>query len=261
VVTATTSIVQSLRPHLIASAQLPAYAHFIQKLYGARAKKLGWSARPGDDQDTRLLRAELLSLVSDYGGDTQLRAEATRLARAWLKDRKAIAPDLTRAVLDTAAHDGDVALYDAFLAEAQRADRRDRERLIGALGAFRNPALVKRTLALVLDERFDPREIDGLPHETMFWETGRAPTWDFVRANFDAIAKRISAETAAYYVWLPTSFCDEPHRAEAEAFFTPRVAALPGGPRVLTQALESANLCVKFTAAQSASVASFLKAY
>jgi hypothetical protein len=129
------------------------------------------------------------------------------------------------------------------------------------LALFRNPTLAQRALALTLDERFDPREVADLPRIARHWETTRGPAWEFVRKNFDALVKRLSAETAAAYVTLPAAFCDDAHRREGEEFFGPRVASLPGGPRELEQSLEHAQLCVKLVAAQAPSVASFLKAY
>jgi alanyl aminopeptidase len=164
-------------------------------------------------------------------------------------------------VLWTAAHEGDAALFDAFVAEALKADRTDREHLLFALAAFREPALAQRALGLMLDERFDPREIDELPRVSAHWPTTRTVAWDYVKTHFDALTKRLSAETMSAYTALPAAFCDEAHRAEGQAFFAPRVASLPGGPRELEQSLEKASLCVKLVAVQGPSVASFLKSY
>jgi hypothetical protein len=43
--------------------------------------------------------------------------------------------------------------------------------------------------------------------------------------------------------WLSAAFCDDSHAAGAEAFFAPRIQTLPGGPRNLAGATETARLC------------------
>ena len=84
-----------------------------QALFGARARALGWQARAGDGDDERLLRAALLPWVAELGEDAALRADARRLAEAWLADPAAAAPALDASLrgpaLATAALDGDAA--------------------------------------------------------------------------------------------------------------------------------------------------------
>jgi alanyl aminopeptidase len=261
VVSRTAAAMTRLRPHLIPPAQKANYVRLVQKLYGARARSLGWATRPGDDEDKRLLRAALVPLVADHGEDAALADEATRLAKAWLRDRKAVSVDLSDAVLDSAAHAGDAALFDAYLAEAPKADRADRDRLLRALAHFRHPPLTARLLGLVLDDRFDAREMSFLPLVAGEWPETRELTWSFMQSHFDALVKRLGGESVAFFPWITPGFCDEPHRAEAEAFFGPRITSLPGGPRVLAQALEATTVCDRYVRAQAASAASFLRRY
>ena len=84
-----------------------------------------------------------------------------------------------------------------------------------------------------------------------------------MKENFDALIRRSPNDgTFSAGAFLPntgSNFCDERSRAEVEAFFTKRVAAFAGGPRILAQTLESIRLCESLVTAQQASVAEFLR--
>jgi hypothetical protein len=78
----------SPREHLVPPALRTNYAHFIEEVFGEKARALGYIAKPEEDDDTRLLRQAVVGLVADDGADHELRATADRLARLWLHDRR-----------------------------------------------------------------------------------------------------------------------------------------------------------------------------
>src|SRR5205823_1731790 len=73
----------------------PKYAAWVRSMYGARAKALGWKPRPKESFDDADLRPKLLETVGDQGEDAPTRAEAKKLALAWLKDHRAATPELS----------------------------------------------------------------------------------------------------------------------------------------------------------------------
>ncbi|HLA78705.1 MAG TPA: M1 family aminopeptidase [Vicinamibacteria bacterium] len=257
---ATASLVNAVTGNVVPDPVRPKLAAFVRSLYGERARALGWKARPDDDEDTRLLRQTLVGLVAIAGEDPALGAEAAALAKAWLEDPKALDPDMLPIALRAGARTGDRVLFDRLRAELPRTqDRLKRQRLLGALGSFRDPAIAKESLALVLDESVDVRESLGV----LFGATGDPDTRDlafgFYKQNADAIAKRLPREAGAALSYLAAGYCDGQKRAEAEAFLRPRVEASPGGPRTLAQVLERIDLCDAYRQAQQASVVSFLE--
>src|SRR5581483_4822626 len=68
---------------LVPANMLPNYHRFIRAAFGERAGALGWSAKPGDDVETRLQRASLVPFVAVVGDDRALQDEARRLAEGW----------------------------------------------------------------------------------------------------------------------------------------------------------------------------------
>ena len=237
------------------------FRKMIRDVFGKRAQKLGFRSSANEDDPTRELRAQLLMLVADHGGDEKLLAEATKLAKAWLVDRKAVDPDMIQTVLQMAASHGDMKLFDAFVAEAKKATERiDRNRLLRALGGFRDPAIAQKAFALPLDPAFDAREASAaLWSATGFAET-RELAYAVLKKNFDALAERLPEDYPAEFPWFGAALCDDARREDVAAFFKDRSPRYAGGPRTLVQALEALHVCSIVRQAQLPKVDAFLKA-
>ena len=165
-------------------------------------------------------------------------------------------------VLTAAARHGDAELYTALLAEAKRSkDRRERGRILAALGAFRDPSVQKLALQVTLSPDFDARESIAVLREAASDRVTREAAWAFLKANFDALVARLPRESPAYFPLPFAGFSDEAHRADVAAFFKDRASNYTGGPRLLAQSLEQIQLKTALRAAQQESVLGFLKSY
>ena len=235
----------------------PGYAAFIRGVFGKRARKLGWKPRPKESLDDSEVRLSIVPLVAEQGRDKKLSAEAVKLAKTWLTDRTAVAPRLRGAVLRVAARSGDAKLFDAFLAEAKKTDsRRDRRALLGALGAFRDPALTQRALALLLTDDFDIREASSVMWGALSVPDQRKQVLEFVDQHFDALIAKMPKEGGARLGWIVPSQCDASVRPQVVKLLD-RVAKLPSGPRTAKQALERFDLCVDRRQAQAKAIADY----
>lgn len=238
------------------------YHRFVSDTFGARAQTLGFRGKPGEDEETALLRASLVGFAANEGDDPALVAEGTRLAKEWLRDRGGVDAQMVPSVLEVAAGQGDVALFQAVLAEAKRsADRRERHWLLTALGQFRDPSVVPVALGLTLSDDFDPRESMAVLRAAARGRGTRSEGWEFLKKNFDRLAARLPGDWPAAFPWLAAGFSDEAHLKDVEAFFKDKAPKYPGGPRILAQALESIHLRAALKAAQGESVREFLMRY
>ena len=241
---------------------LPNYSRYVRKLFGARATELGWSAKPADDDETRLLRSSLVPFVARQGGDFALQGEARRLADHWLKERNGVDSDVLSAVLSTAAWSGGQDLFDALVKALRNStDPQQRQTIITALGSFHDPTIMRQSLSLLTDPAVDARETFGLIFSAQGDpQTGKIP-FEFVRANYDAVVNRLPSSAGIdYRAFLPfvgAGFCDDSSRQEFVAFFQDRVKDYVGGPRNYAQALESIRLCQAHRAAQAADLTEF----
>jgi alanyl aminopeptidase len=139
---------------------------------GARAHELGWVGPSAESDEKRLLRPPLLSAVATSGGDEVLARQARDLAERWLKDRKAVPPEMVPAVLTTAAYYGDTPLHSQFVAEAEKTqDRLELQQLLVALASFRDRNLLEHGLEEVLADRIPLRDARSL----LFQSGDRSP--------------------------------------------------------------------------------------
>ena len=257
VVEAAIQLATFVRDTLVGDAERERFAAFVRGVFGDRARTLGYAPRRNESDDDQLLRRTVVPFVANE--DPRLAAEARRLAVAWTSNHKAIDPGMVDVVLLNAAQTGDATTFDALLAEAKAtSDSLDRRNLMVALLAFRDPTLARRGLGVMLDPAFDIRE-----STTALWISSKAisprrDTHDFIAANFDALAKRVSSDTPGYWPSYAASLCSENDRAAVETFWRDRIANYAGGERTLKQALEQIQLCTALRAAQERAVAAFL---
>jgi len=252
------SMVTWLADDFVEPALRPNVKRFVDKVIAPRARELGWQAKAGDASVVRRLRYQLLDVMIDLGDDARLFAEAQTLATRWLDDPGAIDPESVEQVLRAAASRGDRKLFDRLVALTRaEKDVRRREKLITTLAGFRDPAIAKASLAMFLDPALDPREAIGL-----LWNqqhVSRGVQWELLKESFDAIMARVPSEMRAEVLGLASTFCDEAHRADVEAFLKDRVQKITGAPRVLANALETIAICIVQRDARKASVQEFLK--
>jgi alanyl aminopeptidase len=243
----------------------PKASEFIRAVFEKRATELGWQPKPGEDENTKLLRQELVADVATDGEVQPLIDKAGQLARAWLDDHKAVAPEMIRPVLQVAAEFGDRDLFDRMYAAAKKEqDRRSRSLLIHALGSFRNPEIAKAAMALTLTNDFDAREsFDALFFGPLAYPETRSLPFDFVKANLDVLLTKLPREVGGdFAAQLPGSggaFCTEQERDEVQSFFQDKVKQYTGGPRNLAKAIESINLCIARKKALGPDLTAFLK--
>jgi len=223
---------------------------FIRQQFGDQALALGWTAKPDDTDDKRLLREKLVPFVASAGGEKQLIGEAGQLAKHWLKDRDGLPPEMVGPVLNVAAEFGGPDLFRQLrTAAAAEHDHLVRERMLDALGSFRNPEVAKASLDLLLSKDFDAREsFYPLLFGPLAYAETRDLPFEFVKRHLNQLLARVPRDAGDdYAASLPQvggAFCDASHRAELESFFADRVKAYTGGPRTLAQTLEGIDQCI-----------------
>ncbi len=241
---------------------LPNYARFVQKTFGAHAEQLGWSAKPGEDSETALQRANIVPFVASQGNAPALREEAGRLAAEWLKTRKGIDANMIGPVLGIAARFGDRALFDTMVAELKKTtDKQQRSRILGAMGAFGDPAIVRTGLDMLIHSDLDGREAFPL----LFGPLGAPQTaklpFEFVKANYEELVKRLPSgggtDAGALLPYMGGNFCDAESRQEYVVFFESRAKQFTGGAHNYDQMLEAMRLCESQKAARAGALAAF----
>jgi aminopeptidase N len=225
-------------------AMYEAARRWRQQAFLARARRLGWQRGARDSDELHELRQIMVPLVAR--DDAALAAEATRLADRWLADRTGISDDLAESALDVAAHRGDAARFERYLAAAKAArDRSEHQRLLGTLGSFTDPEIARRSLELVRGRDLDLRDSAGI----LFGVLGRRETRDvgiaFVTAHLDELLARMRDDEATGFLGaLAGRFCDRDRRAQMERLVVPRAAKIDGAQARVTRSLEQSSQCI-----------------
>ena len=244
------------------------YQHFVETNFAARAHEIGWTPRTGEDDNIKLLRPELVGDVAMYGGDKELAKQGRELAEKWLQNHSSIDPNLTGAILQTAAYYGDKSLMDQYLAELKKTtDRQERQRLEVAMIGFRDPAAIEEGMRAVLSGEVPFIEVGGylLVFAGQNSDATRKMPLDFLKAHYDEVlAKRPTGGGFDFGAVLPrvgSSYCDAQSKEELKSFFEPKVDGLLGARHTLDQTLEGIDDCIAYRADQLPSLESFLQKY
>ncbi len=244
---------------IVTSEQRPSYERFLRATFGARLRSIGLRARPTDDDNTRLLRATLLNLVVGEGHDPELTAQAQKLVRGWLADRKSLDAESAHLLLGFAATYGDRALWnDLHQAARLERDHTERSRLIGAMASFADPEIARAGMGLILKGEFPVTEAMPLFWGPLGHPATRHLPLEYVKRNFDALVGHLPREAGAGLARAGSTLCTNAARADVETFFSGRSTRYTGGPRVLRQTLERISNCDALAKAQQASLGKFL---
>jgi len=203
----------------------------------------------------------LVPLLSDR--DAPLAKQATELADRWLAERKGIEADLVGPALQVSAARGDAARFDKLLAASRSArDRNEQRQILNAIGAFRDPALVKRALLLVAGTEIDLRDSLGILYPILFKRETRALGLEFVSANIDGLLGRMRDDEAAWFLGgLAGGFCVPEQRARIEALVAPRAAKYDGAAAAVARGLEQSQQCIDAAARKLPVLRRFLARY
>ncbi|HVK52697.1 MAG TPA: M1 family metallopeptidase, partial [Pseudoxanthomonas sp.] len=187
-------------------AEQQAVAAYARKVYGPRLQAIGIDAKPGDSDDTRLLRRALIGFMYHTGESPELSSELIGRGRSVLGLKAdgsvgsgtlnpAATPRDVRALsIEAAARVGDKATFD-LLEKHLRAtqDAQLRNELIYALGTLRDPALAERARGLVLEKGlFRRNEISSVLYSQMDEPAMRPAMRQWVDTHFTTLEASLS---------------------------------------------------------------------
>jgi puromycin-sensitive aminopeptidase len=229
-----------LADHLVPEAAPACEAplrRWLEASFGEPLAELGWDVVRGEEEERRLRRAALLGIVGGVAGSPAVIREAARRCDRYLISRRAIDANLADVVVGLAARVGDATRHRRFV-EAAAAARTPQEqrRFLLALGAFRDPKLVERSLALSLSDAVATQDVIFLLARLLANPAARECTWAFIRRRWSRLEKRMPSLLASRLVETTWQLLTPAHRREVACFF--RDHPVPSGERALRQSLE-----------------------
>jgi aminopeptidase N len=205
--------------------------------------RIGWDAAPSEPADRALLRTRLIAVLGTFGDDTIV-AEAQRRFAGFIRDPASLSTELRGTVTYLVGHYADRATYDTLLALARKAANTDeRVRYYMAAAGARDAVLANETLAIALTDELPTSLVGRLISEVASQGEHRDLAWNFVKANFAALAaKQGPSFQNNFPASMMMNFTDAAH-AEELANFAPahatsggRIMAARSYERIITDA-------------------------
>jgi aminopeptidase N len=236
----------------------PAFEAWLQARFRPALDALGITGGAGDSDDINRRRGTLMQLLE---GDPGVRQRARALAEGYLADPATLSPTLVGPVLRVAASGGDAALYDRYLARvtAASAAPEDYYRFFNALGSFRDPALVARTLRFAMSPEVRSQDTPVLMAMLLASPASQDAAWAFVKDQWPAIVAKLGVfQGVPNVVNALGAFCSTDRAADITAYF--KTHPVPEAARILQQATERINACAAVDTRQSPPFARWLQA-
>lgn len=251
---------EAIRATFFAERDDAAFAAFARRIFRPALDRIGGLPRAGEPPAVTRLRPRLYEMLADAGRDPEARGEMETLGRAYLADRNAVDPSLVQAAIVLSAIRGDAALFDTYQARFESSKvPADRKMFLGALGNFRDPALIDRALAYVLAGPLRPQEVMTIPRALGEVPSSRAVSWGWMKAHYDGIAARIPPDYMVFMPWFAAG-CSAERLASAQTFFADPAHAPPGTAIELAEMSEGVSDCVALDAREGNAVRSYTAA-
>jgi len=261
VVAAVTTALGDAKDALVTPELRGAFATYVRKTLGPALERIGPAARPGEPPAVAALRVSLIEWLGTEGNDERVQAYAKELTAAYLADPSRVDPSLAGVAAWVAAAQGDRALFDAVRKAFQTTTvPADRRRLLGALGRFRDPALVEEALRFALSPEVRPQEVPTIPRMLREVPETRERASQWMLEHYDDIAGRVPQMVVAFIPRLALQgSCSAERLATVRGFFGEPKHVVPGTEKELAKAAESVQDCMALRAREGASVAAYLR--
>jgi aminopeptidase N/puromycin-sensitive aminopeptidase len=228
--------------YLVDDSDRPTYQQWVRHFLAPLTHDLGFTPKPGDNDDRKNLRAAVLRTLGMTGADPGTLAEARKQAQQSLQDSASVSPELLPVFFAIAARNGDAALYDGILAKVKSAEVPENYLYLGALAQFSDPKLLKRTLDFAVSGQVRSQDVKGVIGRVMQNPDGHDQAWEFVRSHWPEISRAGGPFRSGDIIGSAGSFCDAGMQDQVREFFSTHPTQTSS--RLLKQTLERIDNCV-----------------
>ncbi|HEX4987218.1 MAG TPA: M1 family metallopeptidase, partial [Candidatus Binatia bacterium] len=152
----------------------------IRAVFNPALQRLTWSPKEGETELERQLRGDLINALGTVAEDKACQQRARELYAQYEKDPTSVERNLVPALVSIVAHTGTGADYDKFYSRFKNAQTPQEEtRYLFALGAFRQPDLIDRTLQMTLSGEVRTQNAPYLMRGILLNKDAREKAWSF----------------------------------------------------------------------------------
>jgi len=167
------------------------YEKLVLSLFQDIYQKIGWEEKKNEKHTDLLLRNIIITKLG-LNGNKEVIQEAKKRFSDHLKGKK-INPNIRGSVYTIAAREGDEKTYNDLENLYKKSElQQEKVRILSALGKFKQPILIKKSLEFGLSKYVRPQDIISNFGGVYSNPTSGDIAWEFVKKNWKELYKRYS---------------------------------------------------------------------
>jgi aminopeptidase N len=246
----------TIHGQIASQAEQPGFEQWVRESLRPVAANLGADPVPGEPDERRALRSQVLVVLAIDGKDPDAIAKLRGVTDMYMQNPASVDANLAPNALAVAARNGDASLYDKYMAHLKTAKTPEEYyTFFGALNDFPDPALARRTHEFMLTPAVRNQDLNfgGLIAN----DKTQTVAWEWFKAHFAEIKQKEGASIGgASFVGIAGQFCDAELRDDSQQFFASQ--NIQGAERPLRNAKDRTNACIELRATQRPNLAAFL---
>jgi aminopeptidase N len=243
--------------YLVNDSDRDSYRAWLRQYLNPMAKEVGWDSKPGDSDEQKEMRAELLEALGYDARDPDALAQARKIADKALDDPSSVDRQLANGAFHLAALNGDSAFYDRLMTALKNPKSPEEYYMyLNTLAEFSDQKLLQRTLDYAVSPDVRSQDALGLVTRVLRNPEGETLAWDFIQSHWDAVQKAGGPFASAEVVNATNVFCSANMRDQVADFFNAH--KVEAAERTYKQSIERINNCVDLKSQQEPQLASWL---
>jgi hypothetical protein len=231
----------------------------VAELFQPAWNDLGWEPKPGEPDETRLLRGLLLRILGHTARLPSIDKEVEARLQRYLQDPASLDGAVADEVVRLAAMNGDAARWEEFRKRAREARTPAVSlRFRYALAGFEDPALVERTLQLALADEVPAEDVSMLLGAELDNRKARAAAWRFIRGHFNEIKQKAPDFRFPRLILALGKLCEPAAADEVRKFFGEH--KVEAAEKRVDDAVSSIRLCSDLKKREGAGLSLWLRA-
>jgi len=151
---------------------------------------------------------------------------------------------MAKEVLAVAARFGNEELFQQYVSAMGRMRAPEQFYNVGgSLAEFRDPKVVEKVLELAVSDEVRNQDAAGLVSKVLSNSGNQKTAWDWVKAHWPEVEKKITMSSGPEIVDSTRKFCSAEMNDDVQKFFTEH--KVPSAERALKQSHEDIQGCVK----------------
>jgi alanyl aminopeptidase len=248
---------QRARQALVTPETSDEFAAYLRSALRPALARVGTRPVPGEPPTVARLRPRLLGWLGDSAADPEVRALAAAAVREDLAGESPLDPVLAETLLEVAAIEGDMALFDAYRRQFEEAKTPDRRsQYLSGLGSFRRPEAREAALAYVGSGPLRPDELIAIPiGATSDEPVGADRVVRWLEESFDLLAGRLPVQMLALVAYFGEG-CSRERLERVSALLAAR--EVPGADERVQRVGDDVAACVALREREEPAVAGWL---